>query len=105
MGISPVNSRLVCAYIDKVVEAKVKAELRLVANFGLIPPAVLYSSVHSAACTESKTITMRCDTNCLTDWADELVWNESDFSLLSDLIACADDLVNEETPAFFTFTN
>ena len=42
-------------YIDKVVEAKVKAELRLVANFGLIPPAVLYSSVHSAACTESKT--------------------------------------------------
>ena len=36
---------------------------------------------------------MRCDTNCLTDWADELVGNGSDISLLSDLIACADDLV------------
>ena len=38
-------------------------------------------------------------TNCLTDWADELDRNQSDFSFLSDLIAYADDLVTAETPA------
>ena len=37
--------------------------------------------------------------NCLTDWADELDGNQSDFSLLSDLIAYADDLVTAESPA------
>ena len=30
-------------------------------------------------------------------WADELVRNGSDFSLLSDLIACVDDLVTAES--------
>ena len=44
---------------------------------------------------------MRCDTNCLTDWADELDGNQSDFSFLSDLIAYVDDLVNAESPAGF----
>ena len=39
---------------------------------------------------------MRCDTNCLTDWADELDGNQSDFSFLSDLIAYVDDLVTAE---------
>ena len=37
-----------------------------------------------------------CDTNCLTDWADELDGNQSDFSFLSDLIAYVDDLVTAE---------
>ena len=37
-----------------------------------------------------------CNTNCLTDWADELDGNQSDFSFLSDLIAYADDLVTAE---------
>ena len=42
---------------------------------------------------------MSCDTNWLTDWADELDGNQSDFSLLSDLIAYVDDLVTAESPA------
>ena len=42
---------------------------------------------------------VRCDTNCLTDWADELDGNQSDFSFLSDLIAYVDDLVTAESPA------
>ena len=35
----------------------------------------------------------------LTDWADELDGNQSDFSLLSDLIVYADDLAIAENPA------
>ena len=48
------------------------------------------SGVHSTsiACVESKTIMMRCDTKCFTDWADELVGNWSDCSLLSDRSMC-----------------
>ena len=49
------------------------------------------------SCTEPKTKEIRCDTNCLTDWADELEGNQSDFSFLSDLIAYLDDLVTAES--------
>ena len=48
---------------------------------------------------DKKTNKMRCDTNCLTDWADEFDGNQSDFSFLSDLIASVNDLVTAESPA------
>ena len=40
-------------------------------------------------------------TNCLTDLADELDGNQSDFFLLPDPIAYADDLVNAEPQLVF----
>ena len=40
---------------------------------------------------------MRCDTNCLTDWADEFNGNQIDFYFLSDL----DDLVTAEPKLVF----
>ena len=46
---------------------------------------------------------MMCDTNCLTDWADELDGNQSDFSFLSDLIAYVDDLVTAEPQLVFYY--
>ena len=39
-----------------------------------------------------------CDTNCLTDWADEL--DGMDFSFL---LAYVDDLVTVESPASLSF--
>ena len=55
------------------------------------------------SCTEPKTKKIRCDTNCLTDWADELDGNQSDFSFLSDLIAYVDDLVTAESQLVLHF--
>ena len=40
---------------------------------------------------------------CTVHWADELVRNGSDFSLLSDLIACVDDLVTAESQLVLNF--
>ena len=69
MGISPVNSRLVCVYIDKVVEAKV---IRPVANLASYYHLLFCTVVYTLQLVQKqKQKMMRCDTNCLTDWADE----------------------------------
>ena len=58
--------------------------------------------LHCVLLYRTKKKNMRCNTNCLTDWADELDENQSDFSFLSDLIAYADNLVTAE-PQLVTF--